>query len=183
MSIITYNCTVGGLPEKLIAHQLAAQIKMKMSVPQMPNVHWMVNKIKTVVKCPTDHCGVMWRAVVMYYDGTRQRSADAYVGMMSRSIWKVWACLESIHRLGTDREGNWRASAKPRFTWKKSQLFIMVFVSVIFLLVQVFHCQILVIYQRNLSTSTNSTNLPTVGKTLNFTTMSTDHHQYVQPLQ
>jgi len=112
MSIITYNCPLGGLPEKLIAHWLDAQIKMKMSVPQMPNVHWMVNKIKAVVKCPTDHCGVMWRAVVMYYDGTRQRSADAYVGMMSRSIWKVWACLESIHRLGTDREGNWRGLAE-----------------------------------------------------------------------
>ena len=35
MSIITNNCTVGGLPEKLIAHWLAAQIKWK----------WMFHRI------------------------------------------------------------------------------------------------------------------------------------------
>ena len=34
MSIITNSCTVGGLPEKRIAHWVAAQIKMKMNVPQ-----------------------------------------------------------------------------------------------------------------------------------------------------
>ena len=34
MSIIKNSYTVGGLPENLIAHWLAAQIKIKMSVPQ-----------------------------------------------------------------------------------------------------------------------------------------------------